>query len=1162
MRRTSLKILLFILVLATGCQNNTSVSDDTDPRKVEILFLGHGSEHHNSAAYAPILASALATEGINISYTEDVDVLADKQQMDQYDGLILYANHDEIGPEQESGLLEFVESGNGFIPLHCASYCFRNSDEFVELVGAQFKEHGTGTFTTTIVNKDHPITAQLDTFSTWDETYVHDLHNEDRNVLMVREENGKSEPWTWTREYGDGRVFYTAYGHDERTWNNPGFQKLVKEGILWAVGERVRDLRTAYIENMPELKYQSGVGPIPNYEKRDPAPQLQEPLSAEASIMLTQVPPGFSLELFASEPDIINPISMTWDERGRLWVIETVDYPNTVREDRTVGDDRIKICEDTDGDGRADKFTIFADQLNIATSLVLVNGGVLVSQAPYFIFLKDDNGDDKADTREIVMDGWGTFDTHAGPSNLQYGIDNQVWGVVGYSGFEGTVGGKNFQFRQGIYRIPRDFGDLERMTGTSNNTWGLGFTEENDVFASTANNTHSVYMGIPDSYFDSIRGMPAGGSSKIDGHYAMHPITMNYRQVDVFGGFTAAAGHYFYTARNYPESFWNKIAFVCEPTGGLVHSAIIERKGAGFVEKDGWNLFASADEWSSPVEAKVGPDGQVWVADWYNFIVQHNPTPTPDRGGFEGENGAGNAHVNPLRDKSHGRIWRVVYKGNPTGAIQSLNKDNGADLVAGLESDNQFWRLTAQRLLVERGKEDVVPDLLALVKSNKNFAGLHALWTLDGLGIINRDNVKSTVQEAIKHASPAVRRAAIQILDKNELLNLDQLDYELANEEDPSVQSAILLALSKQPANGAVGTALYKLSQQEAMTGDSYMARALYIAASTHQAGFISAFLEDHPNFGDALANETALESPDLDDAGWKTMELPQIMERAGLEIDGEVWFRTKLELSAEEAGRGITLHLGPISDADITWVNGRKVGETIGERDKESIYKVPAGALKAGANLIAVMVTDERGWGGFRAEKENFFYQSGSDQKPLPADWKYKVTKITRSAGENIFGDASMDEVFVKTYLDEYDPNAIDAAGDAASQKIALGVIKNEMKYDTKEFTVTAGETVEIVFKNDDFMQHNLVIGRSGSLEAIGAAADRLATDPKGSEMNYIPEIPQVLYHTRLVNPNETVTLTFKVPEEPGDYPFVCTFPGHWRIMNGVMKVVKGPAI
>ncbi|HKK74099.1 MAG TPA: PVC-type heme-binding CxxCH protein [Saprospiraceae bacterium] len=1145
--------IILILLTLVSCGMPSGEIQDNEPRKIEVLFLGHASEHHNSGAYMPIIAAALATEGINFTYTEDPQVLAQADELQPYDALLLYANHDSITPPQEKGLFDFVESGKGFLPIHSASFCFRNSDDFVELVGAQFKEHGTGVFTTEIVNREHSITDGLDTFATWDETYVHHLHNEDKEVLMVRED----EPWTWVRTQGQGRIFYTAYGHDERTWTQPGFQELVKRAILWSVGDRVRGLWESYRADMPGLAYDSEAGPIPNYEKRDPAPQMQLPLSAEESHKLTQVPPGFDLQLFASEPDIINPIAMDWDEKGRLWVVETVDYPNTVRNNRMQGDDRIKICEDTDGDGRADKFTIFAEELNIPTSMTFVNGGVLISQAPYFIFLKDEDGDDKADIKEIAMEGWGTFDTHAGPSNLQYGIDNRIWGVVGYSGFEGKIAGDDYRFRQGIYHFSRDYDDFQFLARTSNNTWGLGFTNEHDVFASTANNTHSVFMAIPDDYFDGVKGIPNNGSVKIDGHYDMLPITPNYRQVDVFGGFTAAAGHHFYTADNYPKKYHNQIAFVCEPTGGLVHQAIIQKKGSGFAEIDGGNLLASADEWVSPVEAKVGPDGQVWVADWYNFIVQHNPTPRPDFGGFEGENGDGNAHVNPLRDKQHGRIWRVVYKGAPAGDIKSLDKDNPDELISALSSDNRFWRMTAQRLLVERDQKDVQNELIKLARGKAAIPALHALWTLEGLGLTDEASNLSLVEASLDHSSWAIRKAALQILRKQDQLDAERLVAQLETERSPEVQLLLFQAIADLPRNAALGTQLYDLSKRDAIRKDPHLGKAIYLAASQHTNGFMAAFLGENPNFMEQQAQQIPLESPTLDDSNWESMQLPTMIEAAGLEMDGIIWFRTTLELSGAAAARGIELHLGPIDDSDITYVNGQKVGETLDQYNEARVYRVPPAILQEGTNQLAIQLEDTRGGGGFSAAKADFFYRSSGQKTPLPQAWKYKVTKITRAAGQQLFQEESIAEVFAKAYLEDFDPSSL-PEGPTADQIVELGVIKNEMKYDLENFTVTAGQTVSIVFNNDDFMQHNLLIGEIGSLEIIGAAADKLAADPNGATQNYIPNIDQVLYSTKLLDPNSSTTLTFQVPDEPGDYPFVCTFPGHWRLMNGVMKVVK----
>ena len=229
---------LFTLIGITilfACQNR-----DPHPKKIEVLFLGHDNTHHNSAKYLPILKSALASKGINFSYTEQLEDL-NKDNLSNYDALMIYANHDSISTTQEEALLGFVDGGGGLLPIHCASYCFRNSEEYVKLVGAQFKSHGTGVFSPIIINENHPITDSLESFEAWDETYVHDKHNPDRTVLMERVEGEHREPWTWTRSYGKGKVFYTASGHDERVWSHPGFHRLIEESILWAINDEVKE---------------------------------------------------------------------------------------------------------------------------------------------------------------------------------------------------------------------------------------------------------------------------------------------------------------------------------------------------------------------------------------------------------------------------------------------------------------------------------------------------------------------------------------------------------------------------------------------------------------------------------------------------------------------------------------------------------------------------------------------------------------------------------------------------------------------------------------------------------------------------------------------------------------------------------------------------------
>jgi len=1154
---------LCLVGLISSC-NQQAKSLRNDSGKLEILFLGHDSEHHNSAQLLPLLASQLSLDGISFTYTSNLDDL-NPENLDKYDALMIYANHDSITTSQETALLSFVEKGRGFIPVHCASWCFRNSPKYIDLVGGQFSTHKTDSFTTEIIKKDHSITQGLQPFATWDETYVHAKIAEDITVLMERVEDDHREPWTWTKEFGKGRVFYTAYGHDERTWDNPGFHELMKQGILWAVGDVAKQKWETYSKQLPTLVYRDAEG-IPNYEKRSPGPRYQDPLTPEESAKLIQVPVGFDLELFASEPNIINPIAMEWDEKGRLWVIETVDYPNTVLEDKGAGDDRIKICEDTDGDGKADKFTVFADKLNIPTSMVFTNGGVIVSQAPHFLFLKDTDGDDKADVRKIIIDGWGVFDTHAGPSNLKYGFDNQIWGVVGYSGFDGTIAGENRQFRQGVYHFKPDVSAFEFMTSTSNNTWGFGLTENNDVFASTANNTHSVFMGIPNKALRDVEGVQLNGSAKIDGHYAMHAITDKVRQVDVFGGFTAAAGHHFYTARNYPEAFWNKVAFVCEPTGHLVHMAQIEKKGAGFIEKDGWNLFAGADEWVAPVDAKVGPDGAVWVLDWYNFIIQHNPTPTPERGGFEGVNGKGNAYENPLRDKSHGRVWRVVSRQAKKVKPLSLSKDDPDQLIKALSNDNQLWRLTAQRLLVERGNLDVLSKLFDLASNQTvnefgdNYAAIHALWTIDGLGAINKDDqAAAVVEKALTHPAAGVRKAAIQILSKSGWSEELVTNYKLLYDEDANTRLAAIVSLIEIAPSESLGATLYQISTEESVKNDEWLSKAVYAVAHQHRKGFLNGFLAANPDYDKQKAGELKREQPMINDNSWKEMQLPQYIESAGLNIDGLIWFRKTIDLPAAAAGKKGTISLGSIDDSDVTYINGIKVGGIERRYNDKRVYEILAGILKAGKNVIAIRVEDTGGGGGVPGKPEELFLLTSGKKISLTGNWKYEVEQEYGSR-RSMFDGTTIGKLFADNNVGKEVLN--ESVSTSGATVIKLKVIKNEMKYDLKEITVEAGKPVEIVFENPDFMQHNLVIGQIGSLETIGKAADKMASDPQGAEKQYVPQLPEVLFASKLVNPQQAETLRFIAPAKTGDYPYVCTFPGHWSIMNGVMKVVPAKAL
>jgi hypothetical protein len=835
--------LTLILIAAFAATANAAEPRATGT--LSVLFLGDCGPHA-PAERAAQLVPALASRDIDVTYTERVDDL-NPQNLKRYDAVIVYANIDAIRPEPLKALLDYVEGGGGFVPIHCASFCFRNAPQYVALVGAQFQRHGTGTFDTKVVDPEHPIMKGLEPFRTWDETYVHTMHNpRDRAVLQVRAEGDHEEPWTWVRTQGKGRVFYTAYGHDNRTWGHPGFVDLVERGVRWAANKGdVFDSRPKAVKGLKPLAYQEADGAIPNYlpgqrwgTLGEPIRTMQKPLAASDSIKHLAVPRGFTPKLFASEPEIAKPISMTWDHLGRLWIAESIDYPN--RKQTGPGRDRISILEDTDGDGAMDKSTVFAEALNIPTSLVCYDGGVIALQAPDTLFLKDTDGDGKADVSKVLFTGWGTNDTHAGPSNLRWGFDNWVYGIVGYSAFDGTVGGEHLRFSQGFYRFKPDGSKLEFLRSTNNNSWGVGFSEEGLLFGSTANGCPSVYVPIPNRYYEKLRGGSAAVLQNIADTNRFFPITEKVRQVDWHGGFTAGAGHALYTARAYPSYYWNKTAFVAEPTGHLVATFALQKKGTDFASHNSWNLVASDDEWTAPINSEVGPDGHVWVIDWYNYIVQHNPTPR----GFK--TGRGNAYETPLRDQVHGRIYRIVYDKAKPATVSRLDPTDPKALVAALSNDNLFWRLHAQRLLVERGKTDVVPELVKLVRGRAIDAiGLdpgatHALWTLQGLGALKEGDGRDAAVAALKHPSAGVRRNAALVLSQDDDAAAQVLAAGLLKDDEPLVRLAALEAIADAPPSEASARALASALHSGIADDDRWLPDALTVAAAVNDVNFLN----------------------------------------------------------------------------------------------------------------------------------------------------------------------------------------------------------------------------------------------------------------------------------------------------------------------------------
>jgi len=267
-------------------------------------------------------------------------------------------------------------------------------------------------------------------------------------------------------------------------------------------------------------------------------------------------PEGFEVKPFVTEEQL-NPegiegniLDVQFDAQGRAWIAVTLDYPNELGEGR----DKIVVCEDTDGDGVADDITVFADGLSIPLNMVLTEQGVITIDLGEFdndgavVHLQDTTGNDEADTREELFSGFSTNDTHAGPNKLEWGIDNWVWGQVGYAGFNGEINGESYGFSSSIFRFKPD-GDL------NGNQAGIGFNERGQLFASAATSGQpSNFLAIPQSYYQFVNGWSDGTSSEIHDSNRILNMTDRVRWGGTKGGYTAATGHEIYTARKTPKS--------------------------------------------------------------------------------------------------------------------------------------------------------------------------------------------------------------------------------------------------------------------------------------------------------------------------------------------------------------------------------------------------------------------------------------------------------------------------------------------------------------------------------------------------------------------------------------------------------------------------------
>ena len=449
------------------------------------------------------------------------------------------------------------------------------------------------------------------------------------------------------------------------------------------------------------------------------AAEADDPAVEMASLHLAD---GFQINLFASERDgILKPIQIRFDARGRLWVIGSTVYPQI--EPGQIPDDKVLLLEDRDGDGRADKTTVFADGLMIPTGIELGDGGVYLGHGTELLFLKDTNGDGRADERRVVLRGFGTGDNHQNINSFLFGPGGELWMSQGLhirSHVETPWGVAQLE-QAGIWRFRPGRARLEGFYGSEyepQNPWGFVFTDWGEPIVLAGNNSSPIYP-VPGLVVNHLPAPP--------------PLIWRRGQGrKVSGGDIVGTAHF--------PSQWQGALLV----GGYINNAVwalrIVDDGAGFALEDLPPLITSTNRAFRPVDVKFGPDGALYICDWYNPIIGHYQASFRD----------------PGRDKTHGRIWRVTATGRPLTRPPDLTTASTPALLAQLESPDRWTRQFAKRALADRPAETVTIELRRWIST----AGRSEHALKEALGVIqSHEVVEPDLLARLTHAADAGARA-------------------------------------------------------------------------------------------------------------------------------------------------------------------------------------------------------------------------------------------------------------------------------------------------------------------------------------------------------------------------------------------------------------------
>ena len=763
-----------------------------------------------------------------------------------HDVVVLNYNGPAWPASVRTSLVDYVRSGGGLVLVHAANNAFGDWDAFNEMIGLGWRKAGFGdcvkweeregrpivtcagcnsghgakhAFEVRVRAADHPIMRGLPPgwMHAKDELY-HNMRGPAKNLRVLSTAfsdpktngTGEHEPVTWEVAFGEGRVIVTTMGHfwpRQDWWDSlhcVGFQTVLARGAEYAAtGVVTLPVPAAFpgtndVSVLPPSRVDWRREPIaqPTAESGSHVARKEaDPycvLSPEEELATFELAPGYSAELVASEPQVEEPVLCAWDGNGAMYVAEMRSYMQDENGTGTkeLRNGRIKRLEDTDGDGRMDKVSVFVDGLNLPRMILPLDGWIAVRETDTMdvVAYRDTDGDGVADETKPLFE-YGPRSRNSPGTSVEHQDSGLLWNLDNWIYI--TYNMERYRFTDGTWRPQPQPGHWTQ--------WGLANDDLGRLF--WIDNTHPLKaVQMHPKYLFTVRRLAARGL-RGDPITLGDPYTPDFLRVKSLcllndrGGaaaevraFTSACGQTVFRGNKLPPESRGAY-FFADPTIHVVRRATVEQPDGKIMlrktEPGDGEFLRSSDINCRFVNTATGPDGTLYVTDMYRGIIQDAPWMNPSARRFTRESGL-------ARNRMRGRIWRVRHADYKPGPRPRMLDESTAELVRHLQHPNGWWRDTAQRLIILReDRETVVPMLEALFRYTQNpLARLHALWTLEGIGAVPPE----LLHTALADREAILRRAGVQIAEANLAEHLDAL-APLCDDRDPRVVEQLVHTL-------------------------------------------------------------------------------------------------------------------------------------------------------------------------------------------------------------------------------------------------------------------------------------------------------------------------------------------------------------------------------